>query len=247
MFTSLLDDRVRVARGFLAPERAAALFAELLRATPWLAVRYENAGAPVDLPRLTVNYGERSYDYSGLVFTPLPWTPLLAELRAQVEPPAQASFNALIVQLYRDGRDGVSWHADDSPGLGVDPVIASLSFGATRRFEVRARDLGARADFGQLDPLRLTNFFEHRPGELGIRPNLGGEFGAGVGAGGGLGTGLGGGFNAGGGAERIHRRPVDLPRPPPDVRHDREPRHPPGDATRNPVRRHPVEARHLLR
>ena len=139
MFTSLLDDRVRVARGFLAPERAAALFAELLRATPWLAVRYENAGAPVDLPRLTVNYGERSYDYSGLVFTPLPWTPLLAELRAQVEPPAQASFNALIVQLYRDGRDGVSWHADDSPGLGVDPVIASLSFGATRRFEVRAR------------------------------------------------------------------------------------------------------------
>lgn len=139
MFTSLLDDRVRVARGFLAPERAAAVFAELLGATPWLAVRYENAGAPVELPRLTVNYGERSYDYSGLVFTPLPWTPLLAELRAQVEPPAQASFNALIVQLYRDGRDGVSWHADDSPGLGVDPVIASLSFGATRRFELRAR------------------------------------------------------------------------------------------------------------
>ena len=91
MLTSLLDDRVRVARGFLAPERAAAVFAELLGATPWLAVRYENAGAPASLPRLTVNYGERSYDYSGLVFTPLPWTPLLAELRAQVEPPAQAS------------------------------------------------------------------------------------------------------------------------------------------------------------
>lgn len=143
MFTPLLDDRVRLVRGFIAAARAAEIYAELLRETPWLAVRYENAGAPVELPRLTVNYGERSYDYSGLVFTPLPWTGLLAELRALAEGQAGTRFNALIVQLYRDGRDGVSWHADDSPGLGTDPVIASLSFGATRRFEVRAR--GSRA------------------------------------------------------------------------------------------------------
>lgn len=145
MFTPLLADRVRLARGFLAPARAAEIFAELLRDTPWLAVRYENAGAPVELPRLTVNYGERSYDYAGLVFTPLPWTPLLAELRALVEGPAEATFNALIVQLYRDGRDGVNWHADDSPGLGADPVIASLSFGATWRFRVRDRQTRAPA------------------------------------------------------------------------------------------------------
>lgn len=140
MFTRLLDDRIRLARGFFAPERAAEIFAALLRETPWLAVTYENEGRPTALPRLTVNYGERSYDYSGLVFTPLPWTPLLAELRAQAEAPAEARFNALIVQLYRDGDDGVNWHADDSPGVGEDPVIASLSFGATRRFAVRRKD-----------------------------------------------------------------------------------------------------------
>ncbi|WAS96749.1 alpha-ketoglutarate-dependent dioxygenase AlkB family protein [Nannocystis punicea] len=139
MFTSLLDDRIRVARGSLAPARAAELMAALLRDTPWLAVRYENDGRPRELPRLTVNYGERSYDYSGLVFTPLPWTPLLAELRALAEAAAETRFNALIVQLYRDGEDGVNWHADDSLGVGRDPIIASLSFGATRKFLVRPK------------------------------------------------------------------------------------------------------------
>ncbi|MDC0666431.1 alpha-ketoglutarate-dependent dioxygenase AlkB family protein [Nannocystis radixulma] len=136
---SLLDDRIRLTRGFFAPARAAELLAALLRDTPWLVVRYENAGRPQELPRWTVNYGERSYDYSGLVFTPLPWTPLLAELRDLAEAQAETRFNALIVQLYRDGADGVNWHSDDSPGVGTDPIIASLSFGATRRFQVRRK------------------------------------------------------------------------------------------------------------
>lgn len=118
---------------------AAETFAALLRETPWLAVRYENGGRPVELPRLTVNYGERSYDYSGLRFEPLPWTPRLAALKARAEAWAETGFNALIVQLYRDGRDGVNWHADDSPAVGEDPTIVSLSFGATRRFLVRPR------------------------------------------------------------------------------------------------------------
>lgn len=47
MFTRLLDDRVRLAPGFIEPQRAAEVFATLLRETPWLVVRYEDAGAPV--------------------------------------------------------------------------------------------------------------------------------------------------------------------------------------------------------
>jgi alkylated DNA repair dioxygenase AlkB len=146
---ALLGDRVRLFRGAIAADRAAALFAELLRETPWLVVRYENAGRPVELPRWTVNYGERSYDYSGLVFAPLPWTPRLVELKALAERLAGVEFNALIVQLYRDGRDGVNWHADDSPGVGEDPTIASLSLGATRRFLLRPKR-------SQADPLELA-------------------------------------------------------------------------------------------
>ena len=136
---SLLGDRVRVYRGAFAPDRASAVFNDLLRDTPWLAVRYANEGRPGELPRLTVNYGERSYDYSGLTFAPLPWTPLLAELRAYAEGLTGQAFNALIVQLYRDGRDRVNWHADDNPAVGADPTIVSLSFGATRRFLLRPK------------------------------------------------------------------------------------------------------------
>ncbi|MDC0716380.1 alpha-ketoglutarate-dependent dioxygenase AlkB family protein [Nannocystis bainbridge] len=180
---SLLDDRIRVARGFVAPARAAALMATLLRETPWLAVRYENGGRPRELPRLTVNYGERSYDYSGLVFTPLPWTPLLTELRALAEATAETRFNALIVQLYRDGEDGVNWHADDSPGVGRDPIIASLSFGATRQFLVRARGasepcLTLALAAGDLLIMRgdLQHTHQHKvprePGVTGPRINL---------------------------------------------------------------------------
>ncbi len=183
MFTPLLDDRVRLVRGFIAPDRAVEIVSELLRETPWLAIRYENAGAPVELPRLTVNYGERSYDYSGLVFTPLPWTPLLASLRERVEAVTQARFNALIVQLYRDGRDCVNWHADDSPGVGEDPLIASLSFGATRRFMVRRKDTRTAAlelelHAGDLLVMRgdLQHTHQHRvprePGVAAPRVNL---------------------------------------------------------------------------
>jgi alkylated DNA repair dioxygenase AlkB len=138
-YESLLGDRVRVHRGAFAPDRARIVFNELLRGTPWLVVRYENEGRPGELPRLTVNYGERSYDYSGLTFAPLPWTPLLAELKGYAEVLTGQTFNALIVQLYRDGRDRVNWHADDNPSVGVDPTIVSLSFGATRRFLLRPR------------------------------------------------------------------------------------------------------------
>ncbi|MEZ4411345.1 MAG: alpha-ketoglutarate-dependent dioxygenase AlkB [Polyangiales bacterium] len=134
---SLLDDRVRLYRGFFDADEAAALFQRLARETPWLEVRYENEGRAHTLPRLTANYGERSYDYAGLVFTPLPWTPLLTSLRSRMESLAGQPFNALIVQVYRDGEDAVNWHADSHPAGGDAPTIASLSFGASRRFQLR--------------------------------------------------------------------------------------------------------------
>lgn len=134
---SLLDDRVRLYRSFFSPDEAAELFHRLAHETSWLEVRFDNQGREAFLPRLTANYGERSYDYAGLAFTPFPWTPLLGALRTRMVALAGADFNALIVQVYRDGDDGVNWHADSNPAGGPEPVIASLSFGATRRFQLR--------------------------------------------------------------------------------------------------------------
>ena len=138
-----LSDRLRLYRGLLPPAEAAAHLAGLLAETAWQSPFYDNPdGRRVHLPRLTANYGEESYDYSGLRFEPLPWTPRLLHLKALAESLADAGhtpLNALILQRYRDGADRLGWHADDSPRLGPETSIVSFSLGASRDFEVRAR------------------------------------------------------------------------------------------------------------
>jgi alkylated DNA repair dioxygenase AlkB len=57
-----------------------------------------------------------------------------------VEQHAKVRFNSLLLNQYRDGQDGVAWHADDEPELGVRPIIGSLSFGAIRKFQLRLKD-----------------------------------------------------------------------------------------------------------
>jgi len=133
-----LRDRVRVYRAHIPPDHAERAFAALRDTVAWQHPHYDNPdGRRVYLPRLTANCGEESYDYSGLTFDPLPWTPLLASLRdiaaALVDPP----LNALILQRYRDGRDRVHWHADDNPRQHQPVTIVSVSLGASRTMQFR--------------------------------------------------------------------------------------------------------------
>ncbi len=101
-------------------------------------------GRKVPIPRLTAWHGEAGYVYSGIAMEPAPWTPALMELKACAERHAGQGFNSALLNLYRDGRDSVAWHADNEPGLGRDPVIASLSLGAVRRFHLKHRRSGER-------------------------------------------------------------------------------------------------------
>jgi alkylated DNA repair dioxygenase AlkB len=101
-------------------------------------------GRRLPIPRLTAWHGAAGYVYSGIRLTPAPWTPPLLELKALAEAIARQPFNSVLLNLYRDGRDSVSWHADNEPGLGQNPVIASLSLGAVRRFQLKHRRLPER-------------------------------------------------------------------------------------------------------
>jgi alkylated DNA repair dioxygenase AlkB len=96
-------------------------------------------GRRVPIPRLTAWHGETGYVYSGIAMKPAAWTPPLLELKRCAEAHAGQAFNSVLLNLYRDGRDSVGWHADNEPGLGHNPVIASLSLGATRRFQLKHR------------------------------------------------------------------------------------------------------------
>jgi alkylated DNA repair dioxygenase AlkB len=113
------------------------IFARLLDETPWRADTVVVYGKRYLQPRLTAWYGEASYTYSGLTMQPLPLTPLLEQLRAAVEQATGHRYNSVLLNYYRDGADSMGMHSDDEPELGPQPVIASLSYGATRTFILR--------------------------------------------------------------------------------------------------------------
>lgn len=67
------------------------------------------------------------------------WHPVLRTLKNQIEENTGHTFNSLLCNLYRNEKDRVDWHSDDEPSLGSCPIIASLSLGATRTFEMRKK------------------------------------------------------------------------------------------------------------
>ena len=127
---------------FLNPDFAVRAFDELLRTNAWEEHDIVVFGQRHREPRLSTWHadGGKEYEYSGLLRTPLPLTPLLNDIRSRCESVSGASFNSVLVNLYRDGNDGVGWHADNEAVNGREPTIASVSLGATRRFDLRHRE-----------------------------------------------------------------------------------------------------------
>ncbi|HSX60936.1 MAG TPA: alpha-ketoglutarate-dependent dioxygenase AlkB [Tahibacter sp.] len=117
----------------------AALFARLRAEIAWEQHHLQIFGRRVASPRLSCWVGDAGavYTYSGTRFAPHPWTPVLSRLRSELETLCAQPFNSVLCNLYRDGRDSMGWHSDDERELGPEPTIASLSFGATRRFRLR--------------------------------------------------------------------------------------------------------------
>ena len=120
---------------------ADALQAVLGAQVPWEVHRIRLFGRDVASPRLSCWIGDpgAAYRYSGALFHPRAWPLGLQQLRGRLEASCGASFNSVLANRYRDGSDGMGWHSDDEPELGLQPVIASLSLGATRRFLLKAR------------------------------------------------------------------------------------------------------------
>lgn len=129
---------------WLPPAQADALFAMLRDTIAWQVHRVRLFGREHPAPRLSAWIGDpdAAYGYSGARHAPAPWPVALDPVRARLRDALGVDFNGVLANLYRDGRDAMGWHADDERELGPEPVIASLSLGATRRFVLkhRARD-----------------------------------------------------------------------------------------------------------
>jgi alkylated DNA repair dioxygenase AlkB len=115
------------------------LFKSLIDNILWQQDQIKFYGKMIDLPRLTAWYGDndKPYTYSGIPMKPHSWTPDLLEIKNKIEKEAKVNFTSVLLNLYRDGKDSVAWHCDDEPELGRNPVIGSVSFGATRTFKFR--------------------------------------------------------------------------------------------------------------
>jgi alkylated DNA repair dioxygenase AlkB len=120
---------------FLAGPARDALWHHLLADIDWRQER----GRFGPTPRLTAWHADDgiTYRYSGITHIATPWTPPLWQLKERLQSVLRAPFNSVLLNRYRDGRDSMGWHADDEPELGVNPVIASISLGAVRRFRLR--------------------------------------------------------------------------------------------------------------
>lgn len=131
---------------FIASPHADDVFSSLLASTGWEKQSLVMFGKIVEEPRLSTWHSEPhlTYTYSGAKRTPVAWTPQLVELRGLCESQVQHTFNGVLINLYRNGKDHLSWHSDDETVNGSEPVIASLSFGAERKFELRHKETGVR-------------------------------------------------------------------------------------------------------
>lgn len=115
------------------------LYQRLLHEQNWPDNRYIVAGRQFILPRLQTWHADPGirYSYSNNLLKTRPWTPLLSEIRTQIESHLNFSFNSVLVNLYRNGNDYVGWHADNERELGDQPFIASLTLGAERPLQFR--------------------------------------------------------------------------------------------------------------
>ena len=107
---------------------------------PWKQEHIKLFGKTHPTPRLTAWHGDTHcvYKYSGVVNQPFPWTPSLLIIKTRIESLSNGTtFNCVLLNFYRDGSDKMGWHSDDEKELGPNPSIASVSFGATRRFDFK--------------------------------------------------------------------------------------------------------------
>lgn len=124
---------------FFTDEEANVIFNKLYTEIPWLQDKITVYGKTYLQPRLTALFGsdEKPYSYSNITMYPHPWNDLLLSIKHKVETLTHENFTSVLLNLYRDGKDSNGWHADNEKELGQNPVIASVSFGAERVFQLK--------------------------------------------------------------------------------------------------------------
>ncbi len=139
----LLPTGFNLYRGFCS-----ASLQSLQKEISWSQTTIKIFGKEILQPRLTSWMGDASYTYSGRKHEPAKLPEVVDRLRGDLIQLLDTQFNSVLANQYRDGQDSVSWHADNEKELGLEPVIASMSFGASRLFAIRHNETKQRWNVG---------------------------------------------------------------------------------------------------
>jgi alkylated DNA repair dioxygenase AlkB len=137
---SLQDGEILFMRNFFTSSEAKNYFELLQNNINWKQEEVKFYGKTFPVPRKTAWYGYEgfNYSYSGITCFPEIWTNELLEIKKEIEKfiPYE-DFTSVLLNLYNNGNDKMGWHADDEKELGINPTIASVSLGETRRFDIK--------------------------------------------------------------------------------------------------------------
>lgn len=124
------------------------LFQVLHQSIQWRNDKIKMFGKIYNIPRLQAWYGENDakYSYSNINLSPIPWTKELLEIKAKIEATCNTEFNSVLLNLYRNGTDSNGWHSDDEKELGENPIIASISLGQERIFQLKHKVENTKID-----------------------------------------------------------------------------------------------------
>ena len=134
------ESKLELYESFIPLQKAIALFETLRSQVEWKSQAIKIFGREVLQPRLVASYADAGvqFGYSGLKLKSNLWLPELAEIKNHIENLlAPMSFNSVLLNYYRHQQDSMGWHRDNEKELGPNPVIASLSLGASRDFHLR--------------------------------------------------------------------------------------------------------------
>ncbi len=124
---------------FLSIEESNKLYKSLLENTIWEQDQMTIYGKNVNLPRLTSWYGtvDKTFAYAGSEDKMHPWSADLLLIKERIEQEVAIKFTRCLLNYYRDGNDSVDWHQDYEGAHRKNTIIASVSFGATRPFQLK--------------------------------------------------------------------------------------------------------------
>ena len=136
------DGHVSYNRDLLHSETARQHFDRLLTTIHWESDEIHMFGKRIITKRKVAWYGDEpyTYTYSKSTKTALPWTQELQSIKHKVEALTSHSYNSCLLNLYHNGSEGMGWHSDDEPELLRDGAIASVSFGAERKFVFKHKE-----------------------------------------------------------------------------------------------------------